>query len=323
MKRKKEQLPSEKKTLSNKKLMIASMTVVAVILLGFLLFQFFLQTPEVKFSFRAAIIDQLEGEISNPDFNETGVVSSILKDAGFNVSYHRSETIDVPFFKGLAKSDYGIIIIRAHSAQREDKTIVDFFTSERFNENEYVSDQQNGLLTQGYYLWKPEIYYFAITPKFIENLEGYFPKSVVIAMGCNSLNETCTEMAEAFIKKGAKAYIGWTGLVESSHTDNETVKLLKMLLKENKTIAEAVSNTSLVQYPPSKMNFYPSSEGNLTISDLIASAKGSAISQIAFDNSRHGCRICTTDLARLSIKKFSDWLSISWLTNYNSVLKLS
>jgi len=303
MQRKKEKV-SQKTLFSNKQLTIISVVMTTIIVSGFILYNFLHQTQEVKFSLKAAIIDQLGGEFPSSDFNETGTVADILKDAGFNVSYHRSETINVAFYKGLAKYNYGIIILRTHSATREGKTIVDFFTSEEFSANRYVSEQDNGLLTMGYYSWKPEKFYFAITPKFIENLEDRFPKSVVIAMGCNSLNVTCTEMAEAFIKKGATAYIGWTGLVSPSHTDNETIRLLGGLLVENKTLSDAIDSTKSDPLYMSKMEYHPPEAGNLTISDLITEANTHLTSKSAINKFGHGfLSIFVTNIACLQLKR--------------------
>lgn len=273
MKKRKEKVPQEKKLFSSKHLLIISFALATIIILGFLISSFILQNQEVKFSLKAAIIDQLGEDVQNSDFNETGVVANILKNAGFNVSYHKSESITVNFYKGLAKYNYGIIILRVHSAMRKDKAIVDFFTSEKISEHRYEDELNNGLLTKGYYSWKPGEFY-AVTPKFIENLEGCFPKSIVIAMGCNSLNKTCTGMAEAFIKKGAMAYIGWTGLVQPSHTDKETIKLLRML--KNETVSKAVDAVESDPHFKSKMDYYPPGAGNLTISSLIAEVKGSS-----------------------------------------------
>jgi len=279
MKKRKEKTRQEKRLFSNKQLLMISFVLVATIIFGFLISSFLLQTQEAKFSLKAAIIDQLGEEFQNSDFNQTGIVASILENAGFNVSYHRSETINVAFYEGLATYNYGVLIFRSHSATRKGETIVDFFTSEEFNEHEYEEELNNGLLTKGYYSWRPE-FYFAIAPKFIENLEGCFPKSIVIAMGCNSLNETCTEMAEAFIKKGAKAYIGWTGLVEASHTDDETIKLLKALLEENETIADAVYDIT-PDFSGSEMRYHPQTIGSLEIDDLVAEARSSSNHQSA------------------------------------------
>jgi hypothetical protein len=191
---------------------------------------------------------------------------------------------------------------------RKDKAIVDFFTSEKFSEHKYEDELNNGLLTKGYYSWKPGEFYFAITPKFIENLEGCFPKSIVIAMGCNSLNKTCTEMAEAFIKKGAKVYIGWTGLVEPSHTDNETIKLLKMLLEENKTIADAVHDITpdFHFFPKSEMSYHPKTVGSLKVSDLIVEAKASSDHQSAITFFKPISAVCITSFILLRIRKNLD-----------------
>jgi len=116
-------------------------------------------------------------------------------------------------------------------------------------------------------------------------------------------------MADAFIQKGATAYIGWTEEVDIGHSDNETIRLLRMLLEQNKTITGAVSKISPDWhfYPPeSKMNFYPLSAGNLRISDLTVSAKASATSQITFNNLEQTFGIYVTCVARLQIKRISD-----------------
>jgi hypothetical protein len=272
MKSKKKQIPEEKRLLSNKKLAILTITLVAVIVSGFLLFRILLQTPEVEFSFKAAIIDQVgEAYPSSPssahEFNET--VTNLLENAGFNVSYHKSQSITVNFYKGLAKYNYGIIILRAHSALREGETLVDFFTSEKFEEGLYND------VTRGNYSWQPDKFYFAITPKFIENLEGYFPKSIIIAMGCWSLKPTCEEMADAFIKKGARAYIGWTDSVGLQYSDNSTARFLQYFLIDNLTISGAISKCNQIQDPmfPGILSYYPSGISNYKLSDFTAEAK--------------------------------------------------
>jgi hypothetical protein len=271
MKGKKKHISEEKRLFSNKRLAILAIALVAVLVSAFLLFQFLLQTPEVKFSFNAAIVDQV-GEVfpSNSsiahEFNET--VTNLLINAGFTVSYYKSESITVNFYKELAKGNYGLIILRAHSALREGETLVDFFTSEDFEEGIYND------VTRGTYDWTPGKFYFAITPKFIENLEGYFPKSIIIAMGCSSLKANCEEMAEAFIKKGAKAYIGWTDAIGLPHSDNSTIRFLQYFLVNNITISQAISACNQIHDPefPGILSYYPSGIGNYKLSDFTAEA---------------------------------------------------
>jgi hypothetical protein len=221
-----------------------------------------------NFSLNAAIVDQLAQEIPNPTF--VNDATTILESSGFKVTYY-NET-DVNFFEKLAENDYGIIILRAHSALRlPDNSTVDLFTSEPFNSSEYSEDWQNELLVEGF-LNNSSQGYFAITSKFIDSLQGTFPQSIVIAMGCNTLVPGKDQMAEAFINKGAKAYIGWNGYVGDSDTDSQTIQLLTNLFTYNETIYEAVNGGGGLwdlTYG-SKMAYYPSAAGDLTISSLTA-----------------------------------------------------
>ena len=50
-------------------------------------------------------------------------------------------------------------------------------------------------------------------------------------------------MAEAFIKRGAEVYIGWSRLVTAPHTDQVTLDLLRRLLIEGQPIEDAVAGS--------------------------------------------------------------------------------
>ena len=289
---------SKKRKILDKKFLIFTAGII-VIVLGFISYKVFFQNnPEIRFSLKAAIIDQLGfGDTQNPEFNST--VANLLVDAGFNdMSYHKSENITVNFYKGLAKYNYGIMILRVHSALRiknETKEIlgVDFFTSENYTDaraNELWKERALGHVSKGEYFRDPGKFYFAITSNFIGNLTGYFPKSIVFAMGCWSLKPGYEQMADAFIKKGATAYIGWTDMVNSWDTDNETAYLLNMLLNEDKQLGYAISQTRNYtcffegQTVPTRLDFYPKSASNLTISELIKETKVSTTFQSRVDN---------------------------------------
>ena len=222
------------------------------------------QTPH--FSLTAGIIDQLGAEIPNPAFVNT--ITTILNDGGFNVTYH-NKTLNVAFFKNLGKYNYGIIILRAHAALRDDGSTVDLFTSEPYSDTAHTADQDNGLLVKGVLNYSDvQKAYFAITTKFIESLEGQFPRSIVIAMGCNTLDRDLEQMAKAFHKKGAEAFIGWNGYVGNLHTDEQTVTLLNGLLANNETIGQAVDGTEWDMTYGSRMACYPETARNLRVSDL-------------------------------------------------------
>jgi len=283
---------SKKKRIPNKRLLVLSVGLSAIIIFGFIAYKMFFQNQETKFSLKAAIVDQLSEHFPNPAFITRA--TNLLTNAGFNVSYFSSENITVPFYRELVEDAYGIIIFRAHSAIRVNATIVDLFTSEKYRQGAYP--EYSDLLSIAKYLvsWLPGANqsYFAVTPSFIEKF-GHFPHSIIIAMGCSSLKVNCYGMAQAFIDKGAKAYVGWSETVLPDDTDYETAKFLEKFLDENKTLASAIDIPGSHTYHDpstnitvtSRMDFYPPllSVGDLKISDLIAEAKGSK-TLTAFNN---------------------------------------
>ena len=281
MAKKKKETAQQKTWMPSKKHLVAILIVLTLIIsLCSVVFFLFLQPSEVAFSLNAAIIDQLgesDPSLSNPTFVES--VTNLLEDRNFTVTYY-NKTLDVDFFKGLAEYNYGIIVLRVHSALREDNSTVDLFTSEKYASGKHEWERDHGLIVMGKYLNRSE-YYFAITSLFINNLVGRFPKSIIIAMGCWSLKPGCAQMAKAFLDKGAIAYVGWTDIVFPQDTDQETATLLEMFLAKNETLAYAVEQTKPHTYPAygitSGMIFYPpsASVGDLKISDLIAEAKNS------------------------------------------------
>jgi hypothetical protein len=293
MAKKRKETSHQKTWMLSKKHLVAILIVLTLIItLCSVVFFLFLQPSEVAFSLKAAIIDQL-GE-SDPSLSNSTFVkraTNLLESRNFTVTYY-NETLDVNFFKKLAEDNYGIIVLRVHSALREDNSTVDLFTSEKYDSSKYQWEIDHGLIVKGEYLYRPEEYYFAITSLFINNLAGRFPKSIIIAMGCWSLKPECEQMAKAFLDKGAKAYVGWTNIIFPQDTDQETATLLEMFLAKNETLADAVAMTEHHTYPAygvtSEMDFYPRSVsvGNLKISDLIAEAKGSK-TLTTFDNLGH------------------------------------
>jgi len=252
MKKKKQKNAEGKRLISDRRLAVLAIIVVAIIVSGFLVSRLFSPALEVEFPMTAAIVDQIgENLPSNPSearfFNET--VTAILQKAGFTVYYYGSETVTVEFFRNLTKGNYGMIILRTHAALRKDETMLDFFTSEAYSSGKYANELKEGLLTRGNYSWEIGKYYFAVTPKFIENLEGSFPKSIIISMGCWSLATDYGEMAQAFIKKGAKLYIGWTDTLLMPYDDNSTIRFLQYFLERNMTVFQAVYECNRIHDP--------------------------------------------------------------------------
>jgi len=221
---------------------------------------------------KAAIVDQLSLTFPNQSFIQTA--ANTLKQARYTVDYYSGEKVKVEFYRNLPVGDYGLIILRAHStaAELEGKefveTPVSFFTSEDYSQTKYVQEQLTDQLAIGSYSMPQPPYYFGITPKFVTtSMKGTFQNTIVIMMGCEGLSNN--KMAEAFVGKGAKAYVSWDGSVSSSHTDQATTQLLKHLVTEGQTISQAVENTAREVGPDEVYNsilkYYPLASGNYAI----------------------------------------------------------
>jgi hypothetical protein len=263
-KAKKIQEKEERHHLLNRKLLAVSIALAIIIITGAVLYRLLWPTQEVKFPLKAAIIDQLGESIRNPNFKEN--VTQLLLKQNFAVVYNSSEEVTVNFFKKLPKSNCGLYILRVHSAVRNKTELIDFFTCEPYQENKY--SEYGDRLSVGWYQWETGKEYFAIGPGFVEVMDGRFPKSIIIAMGCKSLKYPT--MAQAFYNKGAQLYIGWTDDVDAEDSDNLTFHLMELLFKYNKTISEAIKECN--NFPrkyPGKLNYFPENMGSKKISQLI------------------------------------------------------
>jgi hypothetical protein len=258
------------KRLPRKKI-IYVILIIASILTGFFVLNSLLHSP--GFPYKAAIIDHLS--ISAPNQTFVDMSTAILNASGFSVDYYKGENVTVDFFRSLPSRGYGLIVLRVHSAifdlETGTKQTLVLFTSERFSETAHkdlYDDQQ--LAQVGFYGGDPDTY-FGIAPKFVRNsMKGRFQNTIIIMMGCDGMGDPEMEMAEAFINKGAKVYIGWSESVEVNHTDVATIHLLKFLVAENRTIREAVEKTNNDVGPDhlhhdSVLDYYPKDRGDLNI----------------------------------------------------------
>lgn len=212
---------------------------------------------------RAVVVDQLSLTAPNPAFVERA--TGLLEQAGYAVSYFSGEEVTVDFYRRLPTHGYDLILFRVHAdrlqAVAEDGTRVDdvmLFTSEPYDETEYVADQEaNRLVIARYYEGGPG--YFGVAPDFFDGRPGDFEGATIIVMGCEGLLTDRT--AEKFVQMGARTYIGWDESVTASHTDAATERLLQYLVIEGKTPQDAVALTMLDVGPDpvygSKLLAYP------------------------------------------------------------------
>jgi len=264
----------------------------AIIIVCFLFYSCLNPSSTIELTPKAVIIDHLSLSYPNPNFSKK--VQAIMKEISLPVDYYPSEEVDVNLYRNLPMHNYKIILFRVHStgecSVEDQPPFVVFFTSEEYNTISHVGDQ---LAMRVVYVNFPEPHqsttgYFGITPSFIkESVNGRFNESIIIAMGCDSLKYT--SMAEAFIERGAKAYIGWTGDVSSSHTDKATSHLLQKLIIENRTLENAIQETMMEVGPDpfhnSTLAFYPDEAGNLNITKILNSEQTQEISSMKSTNS--------------------------------------
>lgn len=228
---------------------------------------------------RAAIVDQLYSLQENQAFITE--VTRELEDYGLEVDLHQGDEITVDFYRGLAGYGYKLIIFRAHSGlviedgQVLPKTLL--FTNEEYSAGRYSYEQIDDRLGKGS---AGEDYpmMFGITAKFVtsRSMPGEFDDTVIIMMGCSGIYYT--DMAEAFVARGASVYLGWHGSVNLHYVDEATPYLIRQLCSGNATIEEAVDGTMAVIGPDprylAELRYYPAEKGDKTLEELL---------QIVFD----------------------------------------
>jgi hypothetical protein len=213
---------------------------------------------------RAAIIDQLYTLQPNPDFIEK--TTGILSGYGYKVDNYRGDEVNVDFLRGLPEQGYRLIIFRAHAGLlgSEGKAIPKtcIFTSEGYSETRHISEQLSGKLAKAR-INQDSPWVFAIGSDFVkENMKGSFNHTFILTMGCSTLY--IADLAEAFVKKGAAAYIGWDASVDLTYVDNTTLKLLKELGEESITVKQALEATMKAAGPDpywgAELKYYPAEE---------------------------------------------------------------
>jgi hypothetical protein len=198
---------------------------------------------------RAAIVDQLSLSQPNPDFAASA--TNILEQADYAVDYFPGEQVTVDFYRNLPTHGYDFIILRVHSGIAEETDVttgettqreyVSLFTGEPYSQDKYPNEPTGRLGKATYYEGAPPL--FGIGPEFItHSMRGSFDKTLIVLMGCDGLRSQRT--AQAFLDKGASAFVSWTRSVSASHTDAATERLLQKLLLEELPVGDAVAQTA-------------------------------------------------------------------------------
>ena len=223
---------------------------------------------------KAAIIDQLY--LNNPNQSMTEEITQYLEDYGFQVDIYHGNDVTVDFYRNLAQHDYNLIIIRSHSGamgyEPDIKRSVGtyLFTTESYSTLKYPKEQINDEIAMAS-VEPGQPSYFAIGPKFItDSMKGKLNNTVVIIEGCSGLYSQ--DLADAFITKGATAYLAWDAPVRLDYVDGATLSLIKNLCSNDVKVAKAVDVTMTENgWDPEShaiLEYYPKDVGNLSVRQL-------------------------------------------------------
>lgn len=193
----------------------------------------------------AAIVDQLTLTVPNPDFVQSA--TDTLEQAGYSVDYFPGKQVTLDFYRQLPTHGYDLVVLRVHSAHFRDvwhgRSFDEamLFTSEPYSPDAYLDEQKAGRLAQVQYHEGGELY-FGIGADFVRSsMRGQFEDTTIIMMGCSGLNTTTT--GEAFLRRGAGAFVSWNDFVSGPHTDEATELLLEHLVLEGFNPVDAVALT--------------------------------------------------------------------------------
>ena len=193
----------------------------------------------------ALIYDSLYREYPN----ETLIAElvSLLENNGYQVYVYQGINATLDPLVSLHRFD--LIIIRAHGAYNDDpeRPLGSYiYTGLRYEEAKalydgYIDENlENGLLALAVIpppgvqlnetILKTLPKYVAVSPEYLEQHLGSFKNdTIIVAAGCYTSNDSI--LANVFLDKGAKAFIGWKGEVTQSYMDRVTLELVKLLLE--------------------------------------------------------------------------------------------
>jgi len=234
------------------------------------IFVFFRGNPEIP---KAIILDNLHLDELSPSGETIPFVNEtrkLLEGVGVAVEYVGVEDVTLEVYQNLAK--YNLVILRVHSGLLVGEEVVCFFTSEPLRENlgKYGEWFSKGYLADAILELRDgtKKHFIGVTPDFIRYcLNGEFENSIIIAMGCYSLESY--SMARAFVDdRKALVYIGWTHDVTADYTDNATQELLNRFFQKNQRVKEAIKGLkdSITQ---AVLKYYPASAAELRPKEII------------------------------------------------------
>jgi len=196
----------------------------------------------------------------------------MLTNRRISTDIYLPNDITVSFYAHLATMGYGLIILRVHTGLGNSQAPLGLFTNEPYDPNQYVLEQTDLLVGPAQATTRGPVV-FAVTPKFIrETMQGRFAGTIIVLAGCYGI-ASGGDLAQAFIDKGARVVVGWTGLVDVDHTDAALSVFLRSFVEENMTIQDAVQTTMQTVGPDptyhSILTYYPTDQGSASLNSII------------------------------------------------------
>jgi hypothetical protein len=197
---------------------------------------------------RAAIVDQTGLSFPTPEF--LGQAEAYLEEAGYTVDRYPPEAVTVSFLRSLPGQGYDLILFQTHASSRvilpdEEQESSGYapgpflFTAEPYEQQRYLRLQLDDQVRASRLFHEDSPVLFAVGPKFVRrSMRGYFPDTVIILGGCQSL--ALPDLAQAFLERGASVVIGWDEMVGLSHNNEAVLNLLEGMTVEGLGPREAV-----------------------------------------------------------------------------------
>ncbi len=201
------------------------------------------EVNETTSSKKAIILDVLSLDFPNNTFIRK--VKNILSSSNFTVDIYRSKEVSLDFFNKLPSKDYDLIIFRTHGG-RIKQPIGLFIGTGLFiqpcSKEDYRVELESGYLLIGRPTFSANKLYCVIPPHYItDKLEGSFKQAIIIVMACYTAEDDV--LARAFFRKGAYAYIGFSGKVTPNYVDAFVTEFLEQLYVKKLSVSIAFEKT--------------------------------------------------------------------------------
>jgi len=222
---------------------------------------------------RAAIVDQLHTLYPNP-----ALIADIKRELGaygFAVDLYQGDNVTVDLYHKLPSYGYEMIVFRVHSGrligQEDVADKIWMFTGEPYSRTRHLLRQLNDQVANATTQEDVPLV-FAVSAEFIaDGTEGQFSNTVIIMMGCAGFESD--DLAQAFVQKGASAYLAWDASVGLGYVDEATAALVENLASRELTVAEAVAETMREKGTDPTNNallkYYPGTSAHRTLKQLV------------------------------------------------------